>query len=148
MYNRGINNFFRSVLINSEQKMLFQKSTAIIFLTCFSVLGCDSNAFPEGLSQTHKSTFIEDEFGNSVVNSYVLVALNADFNNGNEALRLARIVDGKVIGSISELNIWQIEVDSSSHSELAALIALLEKEPSVRYGIIDVVVDGDHLPRQ
>jgi hypothetical protein len=128
--------------------MLFKNQLTIIFLTYFFVLGCDSNAFPEGLSQTHKSTFIEDEFGNSIVNSYVLVALNADFNNGNEAQRLARIVDGKVIGNISELNIWQIEVHSSSHSELAALIALLEKEPSVRYGIIDVEVDGDHPPRQ
>ena len=131
-----------------NKRCFFKKPLTIIFLTYFFVLGCDSNAFPEGLSQTHKTKFIEDELGNSSVSSYVLVALNADFNKDSEAQRLARIVDGNVIGNISELNILQIEVDSSNHSELVALIALLEKEPSVRYGIIDVEVDSDHPPRQ
>ncbi|WP_018983987.1 S8 family serine peptidase [Salinimonas chungwhensis] len=124
-----------------------KKPSTIIFCTCFFVLGCDSNDFSRGLSPGHMSSSIEDEFGNKIVSSYVLVALKTDFN-ANEALRLAKIVNGKVIGNISELNIWQIEVNSSSSEDLDALIALLEKESSVRYGMVDFEVDGERLPQK
>ena len=124
-----------------------KKPSTIIFYTCCFVLGCDGNDFSGGLSPGHISSSIEDEFGNNIVSSYVLVALKTDFN-ANEALRLAKIVNGKVIGNISELNIWQIEVNSSSSEDLEALIALLEKESSVRYGMVDFEVDGERLPQK
>jgi hypothetical protein len=108
-----------------------------IILT-ISIAACGKVQVPaNSLVNPHIDGIIIDELGNEIVGQYVLVAIKEEFSNRTEALQLAKLIDGYVVGKIDELNVWQIEVDVDSIQQLNSLVMTLEKEPTVRYAMID-----------
>lgn len=110
---------------------------ATIILT-ISIAACGKLQAPASdLVAPYRDSIIIDELGNEIVGQYVLVALKEESSNKLEALQLAKLIDGYVVGKIDELNVWQIEVNAESIQQLNSLVIILEKEPTVRYVMID-----------
>jgi hypothetical protein len=112
--------------------------------------GRDSNSLMfyitnSGLMEPNKDAdFIQDELGNKVVSSYVVVAMHDANDNVAEASRVAGLVSGIVIGRLGIINGWQVSITADTMDALEAIADLLESDPAVDF----VVIDFEVLPEE
>ncbi len=96
-----------------------------------------------GLIAQSESGIIADELGTEVISDYILVAITEEASSNTEAVRLAALIGGTVIGKIEELDVWQIEVTAETVADLEGFIATMEAESTVRYAMIDSNITGE-----
>lgn len=95
---------------------------------------------PNEIVPHSKSGTATNDTGTDMIIEYVLVAITEEASSETEAARLASLVNGRVIGKIKEMNIWQISVNATSIDDINAFIVILENEKTVHYAMTDFII--------
>jgi hypothetical protein len=99
------------------------------------------------IEEPRKNKIIKNEQGNNISIDYIMVSLKDNIKNEfKTAQKLAKIVDGEIIGRIPLMNSWQIRVNVNSEEEIYKLVAILEKKDEVDFCFIDIEINGEEPP--
>jgi probable HAF family extracellular repeat protein len=81
-----------------------------------------------------------DEFGNQVAVNLVVVSMKTDHNTYAEALRVAALQSGTIVGLLPLIDGYQVRLTTQTLNELRAAIAVLQADPAVDFVLIDFMV--------
>lgn len=83
--------------------------------------------------------FDDSDSGTGYVNNMILVFFRKNTPE-DEIVRIADLVGGKIVGKISGINQYQIEIDPTTKNQLTLICKKLEENPNVKFAIIDDVI--------
>lgn len=97
----------------------------------------------EGVLQASSNYIVEDAEHGKISLQTLFVAMHEDSDTKDEAMRLASLVSGEVVGRIAIIHSWQIQINASSVSDLESASELLDAEETVDYTWFDVFTDNE-----
>ena len=107
-----------------------------------------SNSIWYSVSETSVRTpkledVVEDELGNLVAVNQLLISLIDGKDTYAEAERLARLVDGEIVGQIPLMSAYQFLLKTKTLAELETVIETLEADASVENVIKNIMTIGE-----
>ncbi len=127
----------------SPQECLIYKAIAITSTGNFTSPGYELcvTAFPIGFQPSDTSHVVSDpESGEPAIADEVLVGFKAGTSEST-MISIAESVNGQIIGSLIELGIYQIKLDTpaATSAELAVILAALAAFPEVEFSESNVI---------
>ncbi|MFH1673378.1 MAG: S8 family serine peptidase [Pseudomonadota bacterium] len=87
-----------------------------------------------------REDIVLNELGNKVVVNMLIISMNEEFDNIEEAQRVADLQSGLVVGQLPLIAGYQVKLNTKTLDELDAAVAIFEADPAVDFVMIDVAM--------
>jgi hypothetical protein len=131
----------------------------LVGILLFAILGCgggdssnsgtedtttsDTTTTVSGVITPDESDVVIDEYGNEIAVNLILVCLNENYSSIEYAEEVASSISGSVVGEVSSISLYQIEVPATSISEIEELLDGVSQHEYVDFAMKEMSVYED-----